>query len=287
MSRTSRDCPATPAPPRFTSTRLYAYQIRRVGTSNGFAPATGSSSFELACCCGRTARRLRSARITGPNRYYTSIRPSAPHRYSPPRGSSTCGFSLGIGAVGSHVPHESLDRARAAFMPAATWAGDRHPPGFIPGQRLDPGFDGIPMLSTRHQRFTRVRLSGPHLMESRPTFSDSLTTTAIGPPPQPVVWNPPLLAGPEGPTLISRAARLLQVGLYILASSLRPRGAPSSACLRKWPRVQKTVGRAHRCRCRCRHVLALGASSRLEYWNFKYPTASKSNLIDARVAIFR
>jgi hypothetical protein len=31
-------------------------------------------------------------------------------------------FSLGIGALGSHVPHESLDQARAAFLPATIWA---------------------------------------------------------------------------------------------------------------------------------------------------------------------
>ena len=167
----------------------------------------GSSSFELARILGRAGRCLRSTRITRLHRYYAPVRPSAPHRYSPPRGSSTCGFSLGIGAVGSHVPHESLVRARAAFMPTATWAGDRRPPGFIPGQRLDPGFDGVPTLSTRHQRFTHVRLPGPHLMESCSTFSDSLTTTAIGPQQQPVVWDPPLSTGPEGPTLISRTAR--------------------------------------------------------------------------------
>jgi len=44
-------------------------------------------------------------------------------------------------------------------------------------------------------------------MESRSTFSDSLTTTALGPQQQPVVWDLLLPAGPEGPTLISRAAR--------------------------------------------------------------------------------
>ncbi len=114
-------------------------------------------------------------------------------------------------------------------MPAATWAGDSRPPGFIPGQQLEPGFDGVPTLSTLHQRFTLVRLPGPHLMESSSTFSESLTTTAIGPQQHPAVWDPPLPAGPEGPTLISRAARLLQSGVYMITSSLRRRGAQSSA----------------------------------------------------------
>jgi hypothetical protein len=44
-------------------------------------------------------------------------------------------------------------------------------------------------------------------MESCSTFSDSLTTTAVGPQQQTVVWDLPLTAGPEGPTLISRAAK--------------------------------------------------------------------------------
>jgi hypothetical protein len=66
-------------------------------------------------------------------------------------------------------------------------------------------------------------------MESSSTFSNSLTTTAIRPQQQPVVWNLPLSAGPKGPTLISRTARLLQFGFYINASSSRRRGAPSSA----------------------------------------------------------
>lgn len=43
-------------------------------------------------------------------------------------------------------------------------------------------------------------------MESSSTFSDSLTTATIGSQQQPVVWNLSLSTGPEGPTLISRAA---------------------------------------------------------------------------------
>ena len=36
-------------------------------------------------------------------------------------------------------------------------------PSFVPGQQLEPGFDDVPTLSTRHQRFTRVRLPSAHL----------------------------------------------------------------------------------------------------------------------------
>jgi len=48
-------------------------------------------------------------------------------------GSSHSDFSLGIGAAGSHVPHESLNHSHAAFMPDAAWAVDRSPPRLIPG----------------------------------------------------------------------------------------------------------------------------------------------------------
>jgi len=51
-------------------------------------------------------------------------------------------------------------------MPATVWAVNRSPPDFVPGQRLEPGFDDIPMLSTLHQRFTCVRLLDTHLTAS-------------------------------------------------------------------------------------------------------------------------
>ena len=63
-----------------------------------------------------------------------------------------------------------------------------------------------------------------------PAFSVSLTTPAIVPEQHPVVWTPSLHSGSEGPTLISCAARLLQVSSYIATSFSRRRGAPSSAC---------------------------------------------------------
>jgi predicted nucleic acid-binding protein len=46
-----------------------------------------------------------------------------------------------------------------------------------------------------------------------------------------VVWDLPLPADPEGPTLISHAARLLKVSAYISASSSRRRGAQPSVYL--------------------------------------------------------
>lgn len=48
-------------------------------------------------------------------------------------GTSCLSFSLGIGATGSRVPHESLIRSHAAFMPDVARAEIRSPPGLIPG----------------------------------------------------------------------------------------------------------------------------------------------------------
>src|ERR1019366_3629102 len=106
----------------------------------------GSSRCRLTHPRGRIAEPLRSTRVTRLRRYYGPIRPFAPHRYSPPSWGCHSEFSLRIGAIGSHVPHESLSRARAAFMPVTARAVSRLPPSFVPGQRLEPGFDGVHTL---------------------------------------------------------------------------------------------------------------------------------------------
>src|SRR4051794_13973278 len=54
-------------------------------------------------------------------------------------------------------------------------------PALIPGQRLNPGFDVVLMLSTRHRWFPCGRLSDPHLTRSRRAFSLTLTTGALDP----------------------------------------------------------------------------------------------------------
>jgi len=115
--------------------------------------------------------------------------------------------SLRIEATGSHVPHKSLSWAHAVFMPVTTRAVSRHLPSLVPGQTVEPGFGDVHTLSTRHQRFTRVRLPSTHLTGS-PAFSVTLTTPALGPAPLPVVWTLTLQSESEGPTLISCAARL-------------------------------------------------------------------------------
>src|SRR3954471_3594208 len=112
---------------------------------------------------GRTIQPLRSTRITRLRRYYGLIRPWATPRYYRPRGSAPCGFPLPSWTPGSHVPRESPDRDHAAFMPVTTEPVSRSRLGWVPGQRLEPGFGDVPTLSTPHRRFTCVRLLGPHL----------------------------------------------------------------------------------------------------------------------------
>jgi hypothetical protein len=110
-------------------------------------------------------------------------------------------------SAGSHVPHRSLGRARAAFVPVTTRAVDRCPPSLIPDQQLESGFGDVPTLSTRCQRFTFVRLPDSHLTGLSPPFPETLTTPVIGPTQLPVVWTLILQPESEGPTLISCAAQ--------------------------------------------------------------------------------
>ena len=89
------------------------------------------------------------------------------------------GSSLHIGTTGSHVPHQSLIRAHAAFMPSATQPVNRLPLGYIPGQPSTPVSTLLVKLTTRHWRFTLIRLLGSHLPWSCHDFSSTLTTTAL------------------------------------------------------------------------------------------------------------
>ena len=138
-------------------------------------------------------------------------------------------------------------------MPVAARPVGRLPPSFVAGQQLEPGFGDVPTLSTRQQRFTRVRLTSAHLTGLIPPFAATLTTSAIGPTRLAVVWTLILQSEPEGPTLISCAARLPGVARYIshlLAPSWRTIvGVPDKAgsSLQAWsdrvfePRIQHMV----------------------------------------------
>ena len=140
-------------------------------------------------------RPLRSSpHYQGLHRYYGTVRPCAPHRYSAPRGFRPLGFSLSadrvairpsershsIGTTGSHVPHQSLNRARATSMPGTAWAVSRYPPGSSRRATHSPGFDVIHTLSTRHQWFALARLLDSYLTALElSAFSATLTTPAL------------------------------------------------------------------------------------------------------------
>ncbi len=86
-------------------------------------------------------------------------------------GAARLRVSLGIGTTGSDVPHPCLNQNHAAFMPDAGGAVHRFPSTSFAGQILDPDFDVAFGLSTRHQRFTCVRLLDSYLTESCSAFS--------------------------------------------------------------------------------------------------------------------
>src|SRR4051812_20576088 len=204
--------------------------------SKGFASDTGSSHRWLAGLLGRSVGSLPSAGVTRLRRYYEPVRPCASHRYSAPQGSAPWRSPL---ASRRQVPTFRTRASRASrwshavFMPVAARPVGRLPPSFVAGQQREPGFGDVPTLSTRQQRFTHVRLTSAHLTGLLPPFAATLTTSAIGPTQLAVVWTLILQSEPEGPTLISCAARLPGVDRYMTPSSRR-RGAPSSA-FRRWP----------------------------------------------------
>ena len=119
------------------------------------------------------AGSLRSACITRLHRYYGPVRPVVPHWYARPTGLNPSDFSLNIGTLGSHVPHKSLNPARATSTPVTARTVNRSLPGFIPRPNPEPGFDDSHSLSTPHQWFTYVRLPSSYLTEYHPAFSGS------------------------------------------------------------------------------------------------------------------
>src|SRR5262249_21508426 len=139
----------------------------------GFAADTSSSHCWLACLLGWRVGSLFSTRITGLPRSYGPVRPCASHRYSAPHGSATWSSPL---ASRRQVPTFRTRASRwphAVFMPVTTRTVGRHPPSFFPGQQLEPGFGDVPTLSTRHQRFTCVRLASAHLTGSPRLFRNA------------------------------------------------------------------------------------------------------------------
>lgn len=139
-------------------------------------------------------RPRRSTRITRLHSYHGAVRPCASHRYSAPHGFRRLRFSLPPTTAGQNCatgrpwarddrftrstpePGPSSRRLHAGHRLASRQA----PARLIPGICLAPGFDVSFPISTRHQRFTHVRLLGPYLTRSDGApFSATLSTPAL------------------------------------------------------------------------------------------------------------
>jgi hypothetical protein len=79
-------------------------------------------------------------------------------------------------------------------------------PNLAPGSQVNPGFDVIWGLTTRHQRFTHVRLLETHLTEYPSAFSNNAHHQGSLPSQLGVVWNLLLQADSGGPSPISDKA---------------------------------------------------------------------------------
>ena len=160
---------------------------------------------------------LRSTRVTRLHRYYEPVRPSASHRYSAPHGSTTWSSPF---ASRQEVP-TFRTRACAGLTPPSCRSplgqSSRLPPSFVPGQQLEPGFDDVPTLSTRHQRFTHVRLPSAHLTGSSRLFPNRSPPRPLGQ--RSIRWFGPRSCSPSPRGLPSS---LVQQGCFRRPSSRPP-----------------------------------------------------------------
>src|SRR5580704_14672594 len=211
FSKAAMETPSTPAAPWFSFTCSQASQTRRLEMSYGFASDIGSSRRRLADFFGWKIGSLRSARVTGPRRYYEPVRPCATH----PVLCLWRGRHLRAlpwhRSTGSHVPHKSLSSGSRRLDTGCRPASRQASAGLGPKGRSRLWFrQHLEWLSIRHRRFTHVRLPDTHLTASHPPFPSTLTTPAVILERLVAVWTLILQSEPEGPALISCAARLLR-----------------------------------------------------------------------------
>ena len=166
------DCPSTPAAPRLAFTCLYASHTSRLAIQNGLA-------LSMLVIPLRVVGWVKpDDDVPSVQRHYSTFVPitdaSAPvFRIGTLVLAVTdrLDFSLHIGTTGSCVPYRSPSQGHAAFMPDAGWAVGRLPPTLARGTEVKiPVSTSIGYVTTRHQRFTRVRLLEPHLTEYLPPF---------------------------------------------------------------------------------------------------------------------
>src|SRR5271156_1347461 len=92
-------------------------------------------------------------------------------------------------------------------MPDAGWAVSRYRPTLARGiEDQIPVSTSVKYVTTRHQRFTRVRLLKTHLTELPSAFSHNAHHQGSLPSQLVAVWNLPLQADSGGPSPISDKA---------------------------------------------------------------------------------
>ncbi len=157
--------PSAPAAPLLALTLRYASQTTCLETSNGFACDFDSLTWLLPSTSVDHQTNQDNPPPSLQPHYRTFIattRRSAPlPRIGtlPLADSAAWGSPLRrprqhaagpIRARGSHVPHRSLNRARATSAPDTHLASTQAPARLFPGQQLDPGFG---LSSLRFRRF--------------------------------------------------------------------------------------------------------------------------------------
>ena len=164
---------------RLCSTLLFDIDPMRRGDEDGWHTVKGPCGWTARTACGGVPSGARAGGIStepgepmsgGGGERLRPRRQPVPHRYSTPRRflllgalplTTRPGSRIGTGLPTFHAA--AADRARVAFMPDTTWPVSGHPPDSSRRQPETPVLMSCSIISTRPQRFTRVRLPGPHL----------------------------------------------------------------------------------------------------------------------------
>ena len=143
-----------------------------------------SSCFQLNAEYNRLTRPLCSGRITGLQHSYGSVRPSAPLRYARLVASTTCASPFTSERLVPAVPHGSLDQLHASYTPVVAYPVIRSPVGSSQEIETPLVLTTFPWFTTRHRRFTFVRLSDPHLFEVQPRHFAVAAWSGLEPAPE-------------------------------------------------------------------------------------------------------